>query len=99
MSVYLNEIKPLRLYTGKFRYPIDLKNRFNNSIVYLMTPNIKSTIKVLNNINARENNQAFKSYFLEKNIQFIISKTPVKESLSLDNILYKTPGNIRNYWG
>ena len=88
MSVYLNEIKPLRLYTGKFRYPIDLKNRFNNSIVYLMTPNIKSTIKVLNNVNARENNQAFKSYFLEKNIQFIISKTPVKESLSLDNILY-----------
>ena len=88
MSVYLNEIKPLRLYTGKFRYPIDMKNRMNNSIVYLLTPNIKSTIKVLNNTMADQNRQIFKSYFLEKNIQFVISKAPLKETLSYDNLFY-----------
>ena len=87
MTVYLNEIKPLTLYTGQFRYPIDMKHRFENSVVYLLTPNIKSSIKVLNNEMARQNFQSFKSYFIEKNIQFIIHKTPMRESLSLDNLL------------
>ena len=44
MAIFFDEAKPLKLYNGSFYYPIDLKDRFHNSIVYLMTPNIESSI-------------------------------------------------------
>ena len=52
MAIFFDEAKPLKLYNGSFYYPIDLKDRFHNSIVYLMTPNIQSSINVLNHPSA-----------------------------------------------
>ena len=48
MSIFLNELRPLKTYRGNFYYPIDLSNRMKNSVVYLMTPNFESTINVIN---------------------------------------------------
>lgn len=76
MSVILNDtkfIKTLKLYKTKFLYPIDLKNRFTNSIVYLLSPNIESSINIINNPLAILNTKLFKSYFLEKSIQLILN--------------------------
>lgn len=72
MSVFFDEIKPLKLYNGTFYYPIDLKDRFHNSIVYLMTPNIQSSINVLNHKLARYNKNQFNSFFMEKDLTYII---------------------------
>lgn len=74
MALFLNELKPLRVYNGPYYYPIDMKDRLNNSIVYLLTPDIKSTITFLNSKNNKPNSNSFNSYFVEKNIQFVINK-------------------------
>ena len=85
MSLFLNELKPLRVYNGPYYYPIDMKDRSKNSIVYLLTPNTESTVALLNSNNNNLNKNTFNSYFLEKNIQFIINKTVSENSNILIN--------------
>ena len=64
MAIFLNELNPFRLYRGQYYYPIDLKDRTHNSIVYLMTPNTESSINILNNRLAKLNNIIFNSCLL-----------------------------------
>jgi len=76
MSIYLSEIRPLVMYKGQFAYPINMKDRKNGSIIYLLTPNIESSLKVLNYKNSSPlNSQLFKSYYLEKSVDFIINNS------------------------
>lgn len=74
MAVYLDETKTLTMYKGQYRFPIDPTNRMNGSLVYLMTPNMQSSISVMNSKNAGNNSYNFQSYFLEKNVEMIINK-------------------------
>lgn len=73
MALILDELKPLRMYRGKFYYPFNDKDRMKNSIIYLLTPNQKSSVEVMNNPFASLNKVMFRSYFLEKNIQYVIN--------------------------
>lgn len=73
MAIYLDEAKHLNIYKGQFRYPIEKQDRFKGSIVYLLTPDITASINTLNLKSAEYNDMNFKSYFLEKNIEFIIN--------------------------
>ena len=73
MAIYLDETKHLIMYKGQYRYPIDKQDRLKHSLVYLLTPNITASINTLNLKIAEANDMNFKSYFLEKNIEFIIN--------------------------
>lgn len=77
MAFLLNELQPLKMYRGKFYYPINLRDKTKFSLVYLLTPNIQSSIKVMNNENAKLNTPYFKSYYLEKNVDIILEKIDV----------------------
>lgn len=83
MAIFLDEAKPLRLYTGNFYYPIDMADRFHNSIVYLMTPSKVSTKALLNHPLARYNKVQFNSFFTEKDVEFVISKR-IHESFTVN---------------
>lgn len=74
MAIYLDETKALTMYKGQFRFPIDPKNRMNGSLVYLMTPNMDSSISTMTMKNAGNSAYNFQSYFLEKNVEMIINK-------------------------
>ena len=80
MSLFLNELQPLKLYSGTYYYPIDLKDRMKNSIVYLLTPSVDSSVEVLNHEFAQKNQNLFQAYFLEKNVDFIINNKSLAES-------------------
>ena len=80
MSLFLNELQPLKLYSGTYYYPIDLKDRMKNSIIFLLTPNLDSSVNMLNNEFAAKNKNLFQSYFLEKNVEFIINNKSLAES-------------------
>jgi len=88
MSIFLDELQPLRLFRGKFYYPIDMKDRMKNSIVYLMTPNKESTIKTLNHPLSIQTRTMFKSYFIEKNVQLIINNQLHENKISINNEEY-----------
>lgn len=91
MSIFINELTPFRIYKGNFYYPIDLSDRVNNSIVYLLTPNKQSTIKVINHPYASLNKNLFKSYYTERIVQFIIdNKFSEDGSIILDNDSYNS---------
>lgn len=73
MAIYLDETKFLTIYRGQFRYPIDKTDRLRNSLVYLFTPNLNASIDLMNLKITEANDLNFNSYYLEKNINFIIN--------------------------
>ena len=83
MAIYLDEVKPLTIYNGVYRFPINKEDRLKGSLVYLMTSSFNNTISYLSNNIAKNNSQNFSSYFLEKNIQFIIENS-FNEAMTLN---------------
>ena len=81
MSVFLDELKSLKMYVNDFYYPIDDNDRYKNSMIYLMTPNRKSSINVINHNKTYRNKNVFKSYYLDKNVDLVINaKSSTNES-------------------
>ena len=48
MAVTLEELKYNKLYKKKFYLPIDKKNKKKNSAILLLTPNLNSSIALMN---------------------------------------------------
>lgn len=69
--IYLDEIKPLLLYRKKFHLPVNEKNKRKNSSIILLTPNIKSSIDLINHPLAI--NRYHNGYYIEKDITYIIN--------------------------
>ena len=81
MAFMLDELKPLKLYKGSFYYLLDPKNRLKNSIVYLLTPNRQSSINMMNLEYTKQNKVFFKSYFLEKNLSFVLDSATQESTI------------------
>jgi gamma-glutamylcyclotransferase (GGCT)/AIG2-like uncharacterized protein YtfP len=102
MSTLLERIKPLRLYKTKLRYPIlNPNNNTTGSIVFILANSVANTIDFLktNNILINTNN-SFKSYYTEKDFQFIIDEATTRfedgES-KLHSIIESTQGEADPY--
>lgn len=74
MSIHVHELKPLKLYNSKNKLFIPLSKEDNKkgSIVYLLTPNIESSVNMMNS-DIVINRNWFKSYYLEKSINTILT--------------------------
>lgn len=73
MALMIDELHPLKLYSGNYFYNIQKEDRKKGSLVYLMTPNKQSSINVINHKLGKRNNILFQSYFLDRNIDFVIN--------------------------
>ena len=86
MAILLDELTPMRMYRGNFFYPINMSDRMNNSVIYLMTPNRQASVDVmLYKASLQGCKSMFRSYFIEKSIQFIINKLAVTEGYEILN--------------
>ena len=72
MSIYIDEMKDLQLYTRQFYAPIIKQNRFKNSAILLVTPDLEASKKLMTS-KYMINNKIFESYYTEKNIELIIN--------------------------
>lgn len=75
--IYIDEIKNLRIYNKPFLLPINRKDKKKGSSVMLLTPNIDSSIKLMNHkllINRHHN-----AYYLEKDVSFYINNRNILE--------------------
>lgn len=72
MSIYIDEMKDLQLYSRQFYAPILKQNRYKNSAILLVTPNLESSRKLMTT-EYMINNNLFESYYTEKNIELIIN--------------------------
>lgn len=86
MAILLDELTQMRMYRGNFFYPINMSDRMNNSVIYLMTPNRQASVDVMNYPQSFQGCRTmFRSYFIEKSIQFIINKLAVTEGFEVLN--------------
>lgn len=73
MAVTLEELKYNKLYKKKFYLPIDKKNKKKNSAILLLTPNLNSSIALMNHPLAINYAKSYISYYVEKDITYTIN--------------------------
>ena len=70
--IFIDELKSLKLYNKKFYLPIDnIRDKTKGNAVLLMTPNYNSTVRLLQNPLMIQKH--YKSYYLEKDIFYVIN--------------------------
>lgn len=80
--VLLDELVSFKLYKRKFITPIDLHDKRRGSAIYLMTPNIESSIRMTKNNLAVS--KYFESYYIERNAVLYAENGTITESESVD---------------
>lgn len=80
---FIDELKDFKMYKKKYLYPIDDTNKKLNSAVILLSPNINSSIGIINHELA--NNKFFYSYYMEKSVLYVIQQENGIPSLSPNN--------------
>lgn len=68
--IFVDEMKDLKIYSKAFYLPIIEKNKKKGSAVYLLTPNIESSMNLLKSPLLINNNGCYKSYYMEKNVNY-----------------------------
>lgn len=87
MSIYIDEMKELQLYNRKFYIPIDKSNKRKGSCILLLSPDYKGSEALISNPNMINLN-LFESYYIEKNVNFIINGSNfLEESVILEDKL------------
>ena len=73
MSTFISELKDLVLYNKDFYAPIREDDKFLGSCIFLLTPNLKSSKKLMT-YPKMINRRYFESYYIEKDITFFINQ-------------------------
>lgn len=73
MAIHINDMKSLKMYRGnnKLFIPLDKDDNKRGSLIYLLTPDISSSIDMINS-DMIINRNWFKSYYIDKSINAII---------------------------
>ena len=74
MAIYLKDAPDLRLNKTPFYLPLNMKNKRKNSAIFLLSPDIKSSIKLMNHP-LTISKGLFESYYIEKDINFVINES------------------------
>lgn len=96
--ILFDELKLNKVYTKKCRLPIYEKDKLHNTLIMLMSPNIESSIKQMND--RIFINKYFRSYYIERDINiFIQGDNTLNESsiLSLEESLQKIDAQYVKY--
>lgn len=92
--IYIDELQSMKMYNRNFFLPINEKNKKKGSAVFLITPNIESSIDLMNKKYIINNNY-FDSYYLEKDITFFINQEgALLERFVEENGKYSAPMSI-----
>ena len=74
MAIYLKDAPDLRLNKTPFYLPLNMKNKRKNSAIFLLSPDIKSSIKLMDHP-LTISKGLFESYYIEKDINFVINES------------------------
>lgn len=84
--IFLDELKDLKLYSKQAVF-FDRKDKRHGSAIFLLTPNINSSIKVMDNKFLYNFRNYYNSYYIEKDLTIFLSQSTrelVRESLVLE---------------
>ena len=74
MAIYLKDAPDLRLNKTPFYLPLNMKNKRKNSAIFLLSPDIKSSVKLMDHP-LTISKGLFESYYVEKDINFVINES------------------------
>lgn len=86
--IYIDEIKHLRIYNKPFLLPINMKDKKKGKAVMLLTPNIESSIGLMNH--KLLINKYYNSYYIEKDISFYINDKNILEQYDYSNYVHES---------
>lgn len=86
--ICVNELKDLKIYSRPLYLPINMKDKKRGSAVFLLTPNIKSSLNTMA-LPYIINNNLFNSYYLERNINYIINNESVATPFITDDYIHE----------
>ena len=69
--IVIDEVPKMKLFKKQFYLPIEMNNRLKNNVVTLLTPHYDATVRLLNNPLIIKKH--YKSYYIEKDIFYIIN--------------------------
>lgn len=69
--IFLDELKPLKLYKKNFYLPVNMKEKNKGNAVLLLSPNYDATVRLLRNPLMIKKH--YQSYYLEKDIFYVIN--------------------------
>lgn len=105
--LYFDDLKYMKLYKKRGVYlPINYKDKKHGSAILLLTPNYEISKQLMNNNFCINKNNAFVSYYIEKDIMYTInneSRLLEVDHLDYTNIINEQPSiftettNVSNY--
>jgi RNA polymerase rpb2, domain 6 len=98
MATLIEKLVPLRLMKTKLRYPVDPKDRYKGSVVFLLTKSIDGSIDFLNNNQFLINNKTFLSYYIEKDYTFYLESTEESRDHMVDAVLESSMGESDTHY-
>lgn len=66
------DLKPLRIYRAKFNCVLNPNDKYNNSAIFLLTPNYKSTLNLMEN-KFFVNRRYYRGYYFEPSVTYYIT--------------------------
>ena len=94
--IFLDEIKDMKIYKKPFFAPINVDNKKKDSLLYLLTPNIESSKKLMTYPNMI-NRSYYQSYYLEKNVNYFINSSLLESADHNDEYLREADSESLNY--
>ena len=99
MAIYLDDVREMKLNKTPFYLPINVEDKRRSSAIFLLTPDVKSSIAMMNHP-LTINKNLFTSYYLEKDINFIINESkvmvPTDSSSILESCIMEMTAKERN---
>ena len=80
----IDDLKPLRVYNKRLHLPLSENSRREGSAIFLLTPNINSSIDMINN-RIFINQNYFNSYYIEKDTSYYINHEGYLEDVTDSN--------------
>ena len=71
---FIDELQDFKMYKKQFLYPIDGKDKKNGSAVILLSPNMDSSIGIMNHDLFLSSRKFIKSYYIEKAVLYYIQQ-------------------------
>ena len=70
--IYLNQLEDFHIYKKPFLFPYKDDKRKGNS-VFLITPNIDSSIALINHPILKDNTRYYRGYYIERDVTYYVN--------------------------
>ena len=98
--ITIDKMRPMKIRRDKVFYPYNVDDKYHNSVVFTLTEGLNRTINLLAHNDFLINNNIFRSYYIEKDFNFVIQEST--GNYNLDTILESSNGEkdtvFNNYY-